>query len=142
MLVRFRYAVVGAWVAIALACALLLPNVEQAETGSLGDLVANDAEAIDTETRSVELFRFPLLSRTVVVERRPRGLTRAQVAGIFARSVELDLGRLPGSRDSRSRCRHRRAARSRPPRRAMAALTYLFFPATSARSGAPAWRNG
>jgi hypothetical protein len=55
------------WVAAAVAAVLYLPNLREAQTGSFGDLVPNDAEAIETELRSYELFRLPLLSRTVVV---------------------------------------------------------------------------
>lgn len=95
-LIRWKLAVIGFWVAAALAVTFLLPNVEQASTGSLGDLVATDAEAIDTEVRSVELFRFPVLSRTVVVERLPGGLSDPQVAEIIDRTVDLNLDELPG----------------------------------------------
>jgi RND superfamily putative drug exporter len=88
--------VVAFWLLAAVAAVILLPSVEQADTGSLGDLVATDAEAIETEERSIELFRFPVLSRTVVVERDRDGLTAAEIAAIAQRAVALGLDRLPG----------------------------------------------
>ncbi len=96
LLVRARIYVVGFWLIAAVSAVLLLPSVDQAGTGSLGDLVATDAEAIDTEVRSVELFRFPVLSRTVVVERDRSGLTAAETTAIAQRAVDLGLNRLPG----------------------------------------------
>lgn len=129
LLIRGKLFVIAFWVAVALVVSFLLPNVEQAETGTVGDLVANDAEAIDTEVRSVELFRFPVLSRTVVIERMPGGFRPPQTAEIFRRTLGLDLGRLPGLggiafaltiTDSLL------GGTLEAP--AQAALTYLFFP--------------
>ena len=69
LVVRLRHVIVVAWIAAAVAAAVALPNLREAQTGSFGDLVPDDAEAIDAELRSNELFGFPLLSRTVVVQR-------------------------------------------------------------------------
>ncbi len=93
---RFRVAVVAFWLLAAVAAALLLPNVEQAQTGTLGDLVPSDADAIDTEVRSVELFDFPVLSRTVAVERDREGLAPARVADVYVRATAIGLGKLVG----------------------------------------------
>lgn len=128
-IVRWRALVVAFWVTVALATSFLLPNVEQAETGSLGDLVATDAEAISTEVRSLELFGFPLLSRTVVVERPPGGLTSEQAAAIYARAAELGLDQLPGLEGiafALAVTDNVLAETLGEP--ASAALTYLFFP--------------
>ncbi len=95
LIVRFRVAVVLAWVAAAIAAVTLLPDVEQAHSGTLGDLVPTNAPAIDTETRSIDLFSLPVLSRTVVVEHSDSGLTAAQLASIYARGLQLANGSLP-----------------------------------------------
>jgi len=129
VLVRYRLAVVCFWIGAALAASFLLPNVQQAGTGSLGDLVANDADAIDTEVRSVELFRFPVLSRTVVVERDPGGLTSDSVLEIYRRSGRLNLGEL---RDLSSIAFALTVTDVSLPRAlegaATSALNYLFYP--------------
>ncbi len=129
LLVRFRFAVVALWVGAALACALLLPNVEQASTGTLGDLVPSNAEAIETETRSVDLFRFPVLSRTVVVERDRDGLAPGRVADIYLRSVAIGLGRIPALESIPFALPVTDSLLANDPQaRPHAALTYLFFP--------------
>ena len=72
--VRLRWPIALAWVAAAVAATIWLPSLEESQTGALGDLVPNDAAALDAELRSAELFGFPLLSRTIVVQRDPEGL--------------------------------------------------------------------
>lgn len=129
LLIRYRLAVVGFWVVAAFATTFLLPTLEQGGTGSLGDLVANDADAIDAEARSVDLFRFPVLSRTVVVERSESGLDRGQAAEIYRRSARLALGELPGLTSIPFALTVTDAILSDlAAGDATAALTYLFFP--------------
>lgn len=128
-IVRWRALVVAFWVAVLLATSFLLPSVEQAETGSLGDLVATDAEAISTEVRSLELFGFPLLSRTVVVERSPGGFSSAEAAEIYARAAELGLDELPGLEGiAFALAVTDNVLAQMLGRQPSAALTYLFFP--------------
>ncbi len=91
-----RWAVVAGWVAVALACAFLLPDVKSADTGSLGDLVATDADAIDVEKDSIELFRFPLLSRTLIVQHSDSGLSRGAEARVYRRAAAIGRGSYPG----------------------------------------------
>ncbi len=93
---RWRIAIVAFWISVAVLGSVLLPNVEQANTGTLGDLVPTNAAAIDTEIRSVELFSFPVLSRTVVVERKRDGLSREEAADVYMRAAALGLGDLAG----------------------------------------------
>src|SRR3712207_8364473 len=62
---------VAFWIAVAVLATVLLPNLREAQVGALGDLVPNDADALEAELRSNELFAFPLLSRTVIVQRDP-----------------------------------------------------------------------
>ncbi len=129
LVVRFRIAIVVGWVAVAIAAVALLPDVEQAHSGTLGDLVPSNAPAIETEARSVDLFSLPVLSRTVVVERSRSGFTPAQVAMIYARGLELATGRLPGLQSiafGLSVTDDVLSGGLRP--NAHAALTYLFYP--------------
>jgi RND superfamily putative drug exporter len=68
---------------------LLLPALEDAEPAPLGGLVPEDSTALEVATRSAELFRFPALADTAVVQRNPDGLTRTAQARVFERAFEL-----------------------------------------------------
>jgi RND superfamily putative drug exporter len=92
--VRWRFAVAVGWVVLVAAALAWLPSVEEAQSGSLGDLVPLGAAAITAEERSAELFAFPLSSRTVVVERDPSGLSVARLANAARRAAEVNTDRL------------------------------------------------
>lgn len=129
LVVRGRWLVIVGWIAIAVVLTTVLPDVKSATTGSLGDLVANDADAIDAELRSVELFEFPVLSRTVIVQRDADGLSREAQGRVVSRAAKIGLQELPGVEG---------IAFALPItndiggglalERATTALTYLFFP--------------
>ncbi len=89
LVVRLRYVIPVLWIVGAVLTTLLLPTIEQAQTGGLGDLVPKDAEAIKTEERAAELFGFPLLSRTVVVQRNADGLSPLAQARVAQRAVAI-----------------------------------------------------
>jgi RND superfamily putative drug exporter len=118
------------WIAAAVAATLLLPNVADTGSGTVGDLVATDADAIDAEIRSVEEFQFPLLSRTIVVQRRAGGLSPAAYARFSRNVAALAAGRLPGL-EKIAFALPATNALGKPPfsrERSTTALTYLFFP--------------
>jgi RND superfamily putative drug exporter len=96
VVVTLRFGLLGAWVLAAVAAVLLLPSIDEAQTGGLGDLAPNDADAIQAEIRSSELFGFPLLSRTLVVQRDPGGLSPAAQARIGTRAIALNRHAMPG----------------------------------------------
>ena len=130
--VGLRWLILPAWIAAALASILYLPALGSGEPLALGGLVPNDAEALRVGEREAQLFRAPLSTDTVVVQRNPDGLSaevqrraveRAlaisrgnQGEGIaFALPISNALGLFPGSRE-----------------RGTTVLTYLFFnPAAS-----------
>ncbi len=129
-IVRARYVVVVVWIAAAAAATLLLPSIEEVQTGSLGDLVANDGDAVSAEQRSADLFGFPLLSRTVVVQRDPGGLSAEEQARVARRAVALNRGEYPGLTGIAGALAVTNAL-GRPPfsrESSTTALTYLFFP--------------
>lgn len=131
--VRARWFVVVAWIAATVLAALYLPDIKSAQTGSLGDLVANDADAIDTEERSIDLFEFPVLSRTVIVQRNARGFSPNAERRIYRRAVKITRGELPGFEDVRFALpvvndTAGRISRDTSITRPTTALTYLFFP--------------
>ena len=96
--VRLRWAVVVAWIAATVVVTLTLPTIQQTESGGLGDLVPTDAEAIEAEARSAELFAFPFISRTFVVERDPLGMSLDRLGLLVRRTAQLTLDELPGTR--------------------------------------------
>jgi len=67
--------VVAAWIAAAVLALLALPPVGQG--GALGGIEPSGARAGAVEARSAQLFGAPLISRALVVQRDPRGLSPA-----------------------------------------------------------------
>jgi RND superfamily putative drug exporter len=95
LVVRFRLAVVAAWLGAAVAASLYLPSLADVKSGPLGGLVPLDSKAVATELRSFEHFDVPLLGRVAVVQRDPDGLSPAAQARVFARAISVTRGREP-----------------------------------------------
>ena len=79
-IVAARFPIILVWVIAAVVMALALPTLREAQTGALAQLVPADSRALEAEKLSASSFRFPLASRTVVVERDAGGLGAARVA--------------------------------------------------------------
>ncbi len=90
LVVRLRYAVVAAWIGIAVVATTVLPGL--VEGGDDLGFVGLDNPAVATEVRSFELFGFPLLSRTVLVQRDPDGLAPAAQAKALLRGIGVSQG--------------------------------------------------
>lgn len=88
--VRLRYVVVATWLGLAVVAPTVLPGLVE-KSDDLG-FVGLDNEAVATEIRSFELFGFPLLSRTVLVQRNEDGLSPAAQAEAVLRAVGLSQG--------------------------------------------------
>ncbi len=88
--VRGRWIVVLAWVALAAAVYTTLPN-GHAVGGDAGfsNLLPAGSPALAVETRALAAFRVPVLSGTTVVVRRPGGLDLADRARIDAQAVKV-----------------------------------------------------
>ncbi|MDQ3484477.1 MAG: MMPL family transporter [Actinomycetota bacterium] len=104
LLVRLRWWIIVFWLAAVLGSLFLLPSLSDSRGSSdLQGLIPEDAPAVVNELRSVELFGFPLMGRTAVVQRDPDGLSvydqgRAGVAAAaVTRERYSDLGRLRGA---------------------------------------------
>ena len=93
-----RFIVVPAWIAGAVWVAVALPSIGGGGSGSLADLVPKSAPALTAERISDRRFALPLLSRTVVVVRNPRGLSPARQVALVGLTARLTLGRVPGFR--------------------------------------------
>jgi RND superfamily putative drug exporter len=127
--VLFRWLVLALWIAAAVVVTVQLPTIREAQVGALGDLVPRNSDAVDAEVRSNQLFRFPLLSRTLVVQRDPRGLDADEQAAIAARALSLNrreddaLRRVGGALPVTNAVGGSDLARER----STTAVTYLFF---------------
>jgi RND superfamily putative drug exporter len=96
--VRLRWVILLAWIAVAVAATLSLPPLERVEAGAIGDLVPKDTPALKAEADSVRLFGFPVLTRTSVVQRNPKGLSAEAQARVILRAVNLTKGTDPSLR--------------------------------------------
>jgi RND superfamily putative drug exporter len=91
-IVAARLPVIVVWVVTAALMAVYLPTLQEAQTGALGQLVPANSRALEAEQLSADLFRFPLASRTAIVERDRSGLAaeRVRVAAALIRDVNRD----------------------------------------------------
>src|SRR5581483_4793144 len=95
-----------------------------------GDLVPNDASALKAERESSQRFGFPLLSRTLVVQRRPSGLSDAAQLRVVERVVNLNRHTYPGLTGIAGALAVINSF-GKPPfsrEHSTTAITYLFFP--------------
>ena len=95
VVVAARLLIIVGWVAAAVVMALLLPTLQEAQTGALGQLVPADSRALEAEELSATAFRFPLASRTVVVERDDDGLDTSRVAITGRLIADINQDRVP-----------------------------------------------
>jgi putative drug exporter of the RND superfamily len=93
--VALRWPIAVVWIAAAALATVYLPSIEESQGGALGDLVPTESAAIDAEVRSAELFGFPLLSRTIVVQRDPNVLPSTAQASTLARATALNRNAIP-----------------------------------------------
>jgi RND superfamily putative drug exporter len=127
--VRFRWLVVPAWAAAAVAATLWLPGLSEARGSSLSGLVPEDAEAIATGIRTVRLFDVPLTAHSAVVQRNPKGLSDDAHERIVARAIGIAEGRDPRFREVAFALPVVNTLRLFPASRedGTTAITYLFF---------------
>jgi RND superfamily putative drug exporter len=92
--VALRLLVVVAWLAAAVGSVLYLPSLGAGvgEGEELEGFVAPGEPAVAAERRSIEIFGFPVLGRTVIVQRDLDGLSPAAQAEAVARAVGVTRG--------------------------------------------------
>ena len=90
LLVWLRWPIVLAWALIAVAAVTLLPPVQT--DPDLKGFASEENPAVAVELRSLELFGFPLSSRTAIVQRDPEGLSVYAQAEAVLRGAGLNLG--------------------------------------------------
>lgn len=96
-LVRLRLVIVAGWILAAIGAVLYLPGPSESEGEQVSDLVPTDAPALEAEIASFRLFDFPLLTRLVMVQRDPDGLSPEAQARVYARALAITTGAEPSA---------------------------------------------
>jgi RND superfamily putative drug exporter len=89
-IVWLRFAIVPAWIAVAVLASNQLPSIFNAETAQLGNLLPNSSESIQVEEKAIETFGLPLLSRTIVVAADPHGFSTRQSSAATSYIASVD----------------------------------------------------
>ncbi len=91
VVVALRHLIILAWIGMAVA-ATSLPYVGDVGGGGVDGFVPADNPTVQTEIASVRAFGYPLISRTVLVQRDPTGLAAGTQAEAVLRAVRLNRG--------------------------------------------------
>ena len=129
LLCRARWLVLAFWIAATASALIWLPPIGGNGDAALGTLAPRHASAIQAEAESATAFGFPLLSRTVIVQRDPNGLSAAQQLRAVRLAAELTAHKLRGYKDILGALTVSNALGGPPFSRehSTAVLTYLFF---------------
>lgn len=90
LVVKLRWFVVLGWATGAMAAAVWLPAA--VPNSDLAGFAPPNSRAIETETASAKAFGFPILSRTVLVQRHEHGLSQAAQQRVAERAVAVAKG--------------------------------------------------
>lgn len=127
--VALRFLIVPAWIAATVLAVLYLPPLTEAQTQGFSNLIPQDTPALRAEIRSLREFSFPVIARSVVVQRNPRGLPPDVQARALRRAATLDSGgyrdvpEIAGAIPIANTLRLLPSSRER----GTTVLTYLFF---------------
>ncbi|WP_457252293.1 MMPL family transporter [Pedococcus sp. P5_B7] len=87
LVVTFRWFIVVGWAVLLVAAAVWLPA--SSTSADLGGFAPPNSKAIATETTSAKAFGFPVLSRTMLVQRDANGLSQAAQQRAVERAVAV-----------------------------------------------------
>jgi RND superfamily putative drug exporter len=92
--VWLRFLIVPVWIAATVLAVAHLPSAFEAEAGELDSLLPRSSSALEVERKALKTFRLPLLSRTMVVAREPRGFspTQASAAADYIAAADRSEG--------------------------------------------------
>jgi RND superfamily putative drug exporter len=129
VVVFLRFPVLLVWIALAIAAAVFLPTLVVDQGEGLRALVPRDSPALHAEIESARRFGFPLLARTVVVQRDPDGLPAGVQANAVLRAVSVTRDEVPSLRGVAAAVPITNALGFFPSSRenGTTMLTYLFF---------------
>ena len=139
LLVTLRWWVILFWAVACLGSVFLLPSLSESQGSSdLKGLVPEGTPAVANELRSVELFGFPLMGRTVVVQRDPAGLSVFDQSRTAVNAIAANRGKYEGLTRIRGALPLTNEGMLFPGSRehGTTALTYLLFEAD-----VPFWRQ-
>src|SRR5262249_35190420 len=91
--VALRWVIVVAWIAVAVLAWQRLPDLGTASEASASSLLPSHSRAVQTDGRSAELFGYPLLSQTTLVQRSDGGLSAAAHARAARAALAVRGGR-------------------------------------------------
>ncbi len=94
-IVWLRFLIVPAWIAATVMAVAHLPSAFEAEAGELGNLLPRSSSALEVERKALETFGLPLLSRTIVIAREPRGFSATQASAAARYIVAADRSEKP-----------------------------------------------
>lgn len=94
--VTLRLPILIAWIAAVAWVVVSVAPLHGNPGGTLHSLLPAGSPAVRAERISTDRFEFPLLSRTIVVVRNPRGLPAARQASLVALARRLSLRRVAG----------------------------------------------
>jgi RND superfamily putative drug exporter len=95
--VWLRFLIVPAWIAATALAVAHLPSAFEAEASELGSLLPRSSEALEVEKKAIATFGLPLLSRTMVVARAPRGFSAGEASAAARYIAATDRSREPRS---------------------------------------------
>ena len=129
VVVLLRLPILLVWIALAVAAVMFLPPLAVDQGEGLRALVPSDSPALHAEVESARRFGFPLLARTVVVQRDPEGLPANVQADAVLRALSVTRGEVPSLRGIAAAVPITNALGFFPSSRedGTTALTYLFF---------------
>jgi RND superfamily putative drug exporter len=131
-LVAMRWRIALGWLVATAVAVLSLPGVSDTSSGAVGQLVPDHARALAVEKRAIELFGIPTVSRNVVVERDPGGLSARGERQIVQRAIRATAQPLDPVRGAVPLTPTVLDAFAGRPHGT--ALTYLFYSAGSSQS--------
>lgn len=129
LVVALRWWVIAFWVAATVGSLVVLPDLADTKGGDgIKGLLSTATPAVRSELRSLEAFGFPLLARTVLVQRNPEGLSvydqaRTVTNALAVNEDKYDAGPILGALPLTNAFALFPASSERDT----TALTYLFF---------------
>jgi RND superfamily putative drug exporter len=85
-----RWPIVLLWGAAVLASSLWLPTLSQAGGSGFAGFTQANSRAIKTEVESVKKFSVPVITRVMVVQHDPNGLSQATQRAVVQRALGID----------------------------------------------------
>src|SRR3954447_15258169 len=80
LIVWLRFPILLVWIGGTVLAVAHLPSAFESESDQLGSLLPRSSTALEVESKAIETFGLPLLSRTIVIAHQPGGFSPGGVA--------------------------------------------------------------